>query len=103
SYLPDVEGLAYDWDAAPQIPVLVQHGTDDPLIPVERGRTLATTLMGHGAPVVYAEYPMGHAVALESIQAAKRWLDAVVAGERPSAPVPEAPPEALVKPGEDAA
>ena len=44
--------------------MLVQHGTDDPLIKVERGRELATTLMEHRAPVVYAEYPMGHAVAL---------------------------------------
>ncbi|HSO96335.1 MAG TPA: thioredoxin [Acidimicrobiia bacterium] len=98
SYLPDVGGVEYDWDASPQIPVLVQHGTEDPLIPVERGRALATTLMDHDAHVVYAEYPMGHAVALESIQAAKRWLDAVVAGERPSEPMPEAPPEPLVKP-----
>jgi thioredoxin len=103
SYLPDVEGVEYDWDAAPQIPVLVQHGTDDPLIPVERGRALATTLMEHDVPVVYEEYPMGHAVALESIQAAKRWLDAVVAGERPSEPMPEAPPEPLVKPVTSAA
>ncbi len=98
SYLPDVEGLEYDWDAARDIPVLVQHGTDDPLIPVERGRALATTLMGHDLPVVYQEYPMGHAVALESIQAAKAWLDAVVAGERPREAMPEAPPEPLVKP-----
>ena len=37
TYLPDVEGLDYDWDAAAEIPVLVQHGTEDPLIPVERG------------------------------------------------------------------
>ena len=98
AYLPEMEGLDYDWDAARAIPVLVQHGTDDPLIPVERGRALATTLMDHGVPVVYGEYPMGHAVALESIQAAKVWLDAVVAGERPSEPMPEAPPPPLVKP-----
>jgi thioredoxin 1 len=98
AYLPEMEGLDYDWDAARSIPVLVQHGTEDPLIPVERGRALATTLMDHGVPVVYGEYPMGHAVALESIQAAKAWLDAVVAGERPSEPMPAAPPEPLVKP-----
>jgi thioredoxin len=97
AYLPDVDGVEYDWDAAPQIPVLVQHGTDDPLIPVERGRALATTLIEHGAPVVYAEYPMGHAVALESVQAAHGWLAAVVGGGRPSEPMPEAPPEPLVK------
>jgi thioredoxin len=98
SYLPDVEGLTYDWDAAPSLPFLIQHGTEDPLIAVERGRELATTLIAHHAPVVYGEYPMGHAVALESVEAASAWLDAVVAGDRPSEPMPEPPPEPLVKP-----
>jgi thioredoxin len=92
------DGVDFDWDAAKTVPVLVQHGTDDPLIPVSRGRALAASLMDHGVPVVYQEYPMGHAVALESIQAAKSWLNEVVAGERPSEPMPEAPPEPLVKP-----
>jgi thioredoxin 1 len=98
SYLPEMDGLDYDWDAARSIPVIVQHGTEDPLIPVDRGRALATTLMDHGVPTVYGEYPMGHAVALESIQAVKAWLDAVVAGDRPSEPMPEPPPPPLVTP-----
>jgi thioredoxin len=98
SYLPDVEGVEYDWDAARDIPVLVQHGTDDPLIPVDQGgRALAAALVDQGVPTVYGEYPMGHAVALESLEQAKRWLDAVRAGEKPSEPLPEAPPEPLVK------
>jgi thioredoxin len=98
SYLPEMEGVEYDWDAAQSIPVIVQHGTEDPLIPIEQGRALATTLIDHGVPTVFGEYPMGHAVALESIQAVKAWLDAVVAGERPSEPMPEPPPPPLVKP-----
>ena len=84
SYLPDVEGLAFDWEAARDIPVLVQHGTEDPLIPVEHGgRALATALIDHEVPTTYGEYPMGHSVAVESLQEAKGWLDAVVAGEKP--------------------
>lgn len=98
TYLPDVEGLEYDWDAAQEIPVLVQHGTDDPLIAVDRGgRALAQSLADHGVPTVYGEYPMGHAVALESLQQARGWLDEVRAGGAPSEPMPEAPPEPLVK------
>ena len=98
TYLPDVEGVDFDWDAAAGVPVLVQHGTDDPLIPVERGgRLLAQTLLDHGVPTVYSEYPMGHAVALESMQEASDWLGAVRAGEAPTAPMPEAPPEPLVR------
>ncbi len=98
SYLPQVEGVEYDWEGAKDVPVLVQHGTEDPMIKVERGRALATTLMEHGVPVVYGEYPMGHAVALESVQAAHGWVGQVVAGEKPSEPMPEPPPEPLVKP-----
>jgi thioredoxin 1 len=97
TYLPDVDGVDYDWEAAKSQPVLVQHGTEDPLIPVERGRDLARTLEAHGVPVVYGEYPMGHQVALESIQQAHEWLGAVRAGEHPSEPIPEDPPEPLVK------
>jgi thioredoxin 1 len=98
TYLAEMDGLAYDWEAAAEIPVLVEHGTDDPMMPVERGRAAALTLEEHGVPVTYAEYPMGHQVSMDSVQKAHEWLLAVSAGERPSAPMPEAPPEPLVKP-----
>jgi thioredoxin 1 len=93
-----LDALDPDWDAASKIPVLLQHGTHDPLVPVARARALARELADHGAPVVYTEYPMEHQVALESVQQGRAWLDAVVAGERPSEPIPEPPPEGPVKP-----
>ena len=92
-----MEGLEYDWDAARDVPVLVQHGSEDPLIPVARGRALARTLESHGVPVVYGEYPMQHQVALDSVRQCAEWLAAVTAGERPSEPVPEDPPEGPVR------
>jgi thioredoxin len=93
-----LERVDPDWDAAAKIPVLLQHGTHDPLVPVDRTRDIAHELEEHGAPVVYAEYPMEHQVALESVQQGRAWLDAVIAGERPSEPIPEPPPESPVKP-----
>jgi thioredoxin 1 len=93
-----LDAIDPDWDAAAKIPVLVQHGTHDPLVPVARSRGLARELEEHGVPVVYTEYPMQHQVALESVQQARTWLDSVVAGERPSEPIPEPPPEGPVKP-----
>jgi len=96
--LPDMEGLEFDWDAAVQIPMLVQHGTNDMTLPVELGRTLAATLVEHGVPVVYGEYPMEHQVAMESVQQAHEWLLAVSAGERPTEALPEPPPPPLVQP-----
>jgi thioredoxin 1 len=86
-----------DWDAATKIPVLLQRGTHDPLVPVARSRDLARELDEHGVPLVYTEYPMEHQVAMESVQQARSWLDAVLAGERPSEPIPEPPPEGPVK------
>ncbi len=93
-----LESLDVDWDAARDIPVLVQHGTDDPMINVENSRDLAEMLTERGVPVTYGEFPMGHEVSLESVQQARTWLDAVRAGEKPSAALPEPPPESPVKP-----
>jgi thioredoxin 1 len=77
--------------------VLIQHGTNDPLIPVQRSRDLARILREQGVPTVYREYPMGHQVALEGLRDARAWLDQVLAGERPDEAVPEDPVE-LVTP-----
>ncbi len=87
-----------DWEAAKNVPILLQHGTDDPMVNVENSRELAKMLFEHGVPVTYGEYPMGHEVALESVQQARGWLDAIRAGEQPSEPLPEPPPESPVKP-----
>ena len=56
---------------AANVPVLVQHGTNDPMIPVQRSRDLARELRGAGVPTVYREYPMEHQVALEGLQDAR--------------------------------
>ena len=84
-------------DRAGTVPVLIQHGAHDPLIPVQRSRDLARELRDAGVPVVYQEYAMEHQVSLDSMRAAHNWLALVVAGEKPDAPVPEDPVE-LVPP-----
>jgi thioredoxin 1 len=75
---------------AREVPVLIQHGTNDPLIPVQSSRNLARDF---GVPTVYREYPMEHQVAMESLRDAREWLDRVLAGEKPDEPVPEDPVE----------
>jgi len=79
------------------VPVLLQHGTDDPMIPAARARDLAAALVEHDVPTVFSEYPMAHEVALESMQQGRAWLDAIRAGDQPSAPLPEPPREGPVK------
>jgi thioredoxin 1 len=80
-------------ESAREVPVLVQHGTHDPLIAVKHSRELARSLRAVGIPTVYREYPMEHQVAIEGLQDARAWLDRVVAGERPDEPVPDDPVE----------
>ncbi len=86
-FLAERDDVAYDFTAAP--PVLLQHGTADPTIPVEYGRRAVARLAPEGVPVVYREYPVGHQVAVEGVQDAMAWLALVLAGERPSEPVPD--------------
>jgi thioredoxin 1 len=80
-------------EGARDVRVLVQHGRDDPLIPVQRSRDLARDLRGFGIPTLYREYPMEHQVALEGLRDAREWLSEVLAGERPDEPVPDDPVE----------
>jgi phospholipase/carboxylesterase len=84
-FLPEREGLGYDFASAP--PVLIQHGTADPLISAAYGRRAAARLAAEGVPVVYREYGMAHQVTLESTQDAMAWLALVLTGQRPTEPV----------------
>ncbi len=90
---PALTEAAFDLDDEGAPPVLVQHGTDDMMIPPQHSRDLARQLRDVGVPTVYREYPMGHQVALESLRDAHDWLERVYAGERPDEPVPEDPVE----------
>jgi phospholipase/carboxylesterase len=86
-FLPEPDDLEYDFAGAP--PVLVQHGMNDPLIPIDQGRRTVARLGAAGVPVVYREYPMAHEVGPESLQDAVAWLALVLSGGRPSEPVPD--------------
>jgi len=85
-FLPEREGLEYDFSAAP--PVFVQHGTADPVISVDFGRRIVARLGTEGVPVIYREYPMAHQVALDSIHDAMTWLALIFSGQTPAEPVP---------------
>jgi phospholipase/carboxylesterase len=86
-FLPERDGLEYDFATAP--PVLIQHGLLDPVISVDHGRRAVARLGAAGVPVVYRDYAMGHHVAEESLHDARAWLGLVLAGDRPTEPVPD--------------
>ncbi len=96
-FLPGPNPLGLGTRAVGAVPVLVQHGTNDPLVPVQRSRDLARSLRTVGVPIVYREYPMDHQVALEGLRDAREWMQRIVAGEVPDEPIPDDPVE-LVSP-----
>jgi phospholipase/carboxylesterase len=58
-FVPVVEGWEADLEP-PLPPIVVAHGTHDPVIPVEFGRRARDLLEGAGAEVIYRESPIGH-------------------------------------------
>ncbi len=94
--VPSMDALDLDRNAAGAVPVLIQHGTHDPLIPVKMSRATARELQHRRVPVVWREYAMEHNVTLDSLRDARTWLAQVLDdGEVPNEPVPDDPFEAV--------
>ena len=49
------------------IPIMMAHGTHDPMIPIMRAATSRENLMRMGFDVRWFDYPMGHQVCLEEV------------------------------------
>jgi phospholipase/carboxylesterase len=54
-------------DANLAIPIMMAHGTADPMIPIMRAATSRENLIRLGYDVRWFDYPMGHQVCLEEI------------------------------------
>jgi phospholipase/carboxylesterase len=55
-------------------PVLMMHGTHDPMVPIGWGEAARDALKALGQPVTWATWPMQHEVCLEEIEAIGAWL-----------------------------
>jgi phospholipase/carboxylesterase len=62
-------------DRIQSLPTLVQHGTQDPMIEVDRARTSVEQLRQLRVPLTYREYDMGHEIRPKSLQDLSNWLD----------------------------
>ena len=56
-------------------PIFMAHGSQDPVVPINLGRSASERLSAAGFEVEWHEYPMPHSVSPEEIQAIDRWLD----------------------------
>jgi predicted esterase/catechol 2,3-dioxygenase-like lactoylglutathione lyase family enzyme len=70
--LPDLHGTA----------VFIGAGRTDPIVPAQQTERLAEILRNAGADVTLHWEPGGHSVAKGEIDAAQRWLSALLAGRR---------------------
>jgi len=61
------------------LPTLVQHGTHDPTIQVDRARESVEALRQYRLPLTYKEYDMGHEISARSLNDLSAWLDEKVA------------------------
>jgi predicted esterase len=65
-------------EAIGNLPVLVQHGTNDPTIEVARARDSVERLRDLKVPLSYREYEMGHEIAARSLGDLSAWLEETV-------------------------
>src|SRR5207247_3016050 len=59
-FVPSVEGWQAELDTRAGLPVLIHHGSNDPIIDVEFGRRAHQLLDGAGLQVDYLESDAGH-------------------------------------------
>jgi phospholipase/carboxylesterase len=77
--LPDkVEGELSQ--ANRDIPVLMAHGTLDPIVPLKLAQASCSKLLTLGYPVEWHEYEMPHSVCAEEIEVIGGWLRRMVRG-----------------------
>ena len=79
-YLPLADKLANErHDANAQTAVFMAHGTQDPVVAIERAQASAQQLHALGQPLQWKTYPMPHSVCLEEIRDIANFLKQVFA------------------------
>jgi len=79
-FVPTVEGWRPALDERPELPVLIHHGRNDPVISVEFARQARDLLTAGGLAVDYRETDAGHWLPPEAIAPARELVAAVGAG-----------------------
>ncbi len=61
--------------SAQRLPTLIQHGSADDMITVDKAREAADTLRRLSIPVTYLEYSMGHEISPRTLADLSTWLE----------------------------
>ncbi len=78
TYLATTDDIIYS-AINKDMPILIEHGTHDPVVPIMLGQQAQQRLSAKGYPVDYRTYPMAHQVCLPQIQNIGKWLNKVLA------------------------
>lgn len=77
TYLPLRKTLAAEATKANRdLPILMCHGSFDPVLPLRLGTSSRDLLLAEGYAIEWKEYPMQHQVCLEEVQDIAAWLKA---------------------------
>ena len=77
TYLTLDDSLAAEASIAnAHIPILMAHGTQDPIVPLELAVSSRTKLEARGYKVEWREFPMPHSVCMEEIEVISGWIQA---------------------------
>lgn len=77
SYFATADIIEYS-EVNKTIPIKVQHGEHDPVVPEQLGRKATTLLIKQGYSVSYQNYPMVHSVCPEQINDISEWLQTIL-------------------------
>jgi phospholipase/carboxylesterase len=76
-FIPEVEGFELDLER-PGLPIAITHGTLDPIIGIEFGRSARQRLEAAGNRILYRESPVGHGIDPAVLPGLREWLRAAV-------------------------
>jgi phospholipase/carboxylesterase len=74
-YIPHESGLAFDEAGVKNKPVILTHGIQDPMLPVDWARRSRETLQRLEVDLEYHEFNMAHTISEESLAAINAWLE----------------------------
>ncbi len=77
TYLATADILTYN-PANKKLPIKIQHGAYDPVVPESLGKKAAARLTQEGYQVSYQDYPMEHSVCPEQIDDISKWLQTIL-------------------------
>jgi phospholipase/carboxylesterase len=86
--LPEVLPRLAPQETLRGLPILLQHGTADPVLPIHHGRTARDRLTSLPVDLTYREYPIGHQISDQSLADAAAWLREQL-DRRAGTPAPE--------------